>query len=66
MKIKVLLMIHIKHTRVRKLVVTQKTKNDASITGCKFSHWPQLKKNKQTTKWQTLEVTGFTKIEIIW
>lgn len=55
MKIKVSLIIHIKHTRVRKSVVTQKQKMMPVL----------LVANLQKTKPRTLEATGFTKTEII-
>lgn len=65
MKIKVLIMIHIKHTRGRKLVVTEKQKMIPVLLAAKFPTGPSLK--KQTNhKPQTLKATGFTKIEIIW
>lgn len=65
-KIKVLLVIHTKLTRVRKLVVTQKQKMMPVLPVANFPTGPSLKKTKQTTKRQTLEATGFTKTEIIW
>lgn len=44
MKIKVLLMIHIKHTRVRKFVVTQKQKMMPVLLVANFTTGPSFKK----------------------